>query len=762
MQKLLLILTAFISVFSAQSQIVTGNTLTPAQLVSNILVGAGVSVSNVTFNGSAANAATIQPNALDFTANNFPFSNGLYLRTAGGASVASDPDLNAITTNTITNGAILEFDFVPMGDSLVFNYMFASAEYPTYVCSGFNDVFGFFISGPGFAGPFSLGAVNIAIVPGTSIPVSINTVNSGVAGGAGNPATCAAQDPNWQSNSVFYTTIYANYSGAGFNGGTVALPALAQLICGQTYHIKLAVSNVGDTALDSGVYIEGGSFATNTVEVAVATVTGDTVVYEGCSTADLMFIRPTNQTADTLIIDYDISGTATEGTDYNNIPNPVTFLPGQDTVIISINPIADGVSDNNEFIIITAYTVTTCGDTIISIGTLYILDELLIDIVETDPTVLCASDSVPVSAVVNDPNNYLFPPFSYAWTGGQVGQNAYFPSTPPMTGTIDYYVTVTNSCGYTAVDTVTITLNQTLVVDSLTTIPADGCGNPNGVVFGYASGMTLAPGQQPLYHWDDQPNWQGGGSGGSFYDANTWTNISPGWYYFTVTDNVCSAVDSVLLGQINPPIAEFTATPIAGCNPVSVTITNTSQNASTYYWDFGDGTSATTTNMDPISITYSQTSTIQLIASQNANCTDLTSQLILVQQCGCTDPNATNYDPNANFDNGSCYYPIPAVVAPNVFTPNGDGENDIFYLTTENAVRVDMVIVNRWGNQMYEVSYNPADFINTLVPGLGYGWNGNSAAGSEAENGTYFIKYTVAGIDGTEVDGHGFLQLVRD
>lgn len=761
MQKLLLILAAFTSVFSSQAQIVTNNTLTPAELVSQILVGAGVTVSNVTFNGSLANAGILQPNALDFTANNFPFANGLYLRTAGGANVAFDPDLNAITTNTVTNGAILEFDFVPMGDSLVFNYMFASAEYPTYVCSGFNDVFGFFISGPGIAGPYSLGAINIALVPGTTVPVAINTVNSGVAGGAGNPATCAAQDPNWQSNSVYYTTVYANYSGAGFNGGTVSLPALAMLQCGQTYHIKLAVSNVGDTALDSGVYIEGGSFATNAVEVAVATVTGDTVVYEGCSTADLMFIRPSNQTTDTLIIDYGVTGTATMGADYNNIPNPVTFLPGVDTVIISINPFADGISDNNEYITITAITVTPCGDTILSTGTLYILDELLIDIVETDPTVLCASDSVPVSAVVNDPNNFLFPPFTYAWTGGQVGQSAFFPTTPPMTGTIDYYVTVTNSCGYTAVDTVTITLNQTLVVDSMVTYPADGCGNPNGAVLGYASGMTLNPGQQPFYHWDDQPNWQGGGSGGSFYDGNTWSSISPGWYYFTVTDNVCSATDSVLLGQANPPIAEFTATPTAGCNPVSVTITNTSQNASSYYWDFGDGTSTTTSNLDPINISYSQTATIQLVAYQNANCSDMMDQLIIVSECGCTDPNATNYDPNANFDNGSCYYPIPEVVAPNVFTPNGDGENEIFYLTTVNAVRVEMVIVNRWGNLMYEVTYNPADFVNTIVPGSGYGWNGSSG-GNEAENGTYFVKYTVAGIDGTEVDGHGFLQLVRD
>jgi hypothetical protein len=74
----------------------------------------------------------------------------------------------------------LEFDFVPTGDSLQFRYVFGSEEYTSYTCADYNDAFGFFLSGPGIAGPFSNGAaINIALVPGTTVPVSISTLNGG-------------------------------------------------------------------------------------------------------------------------------------------------------------------------------------------------------------------------------------------------------------------------------------------------------------------------------------------------------------------------------------------------------------------------------------------------------------------------------------------------------------------------------------------------------------------------------------------------------
>jgi gliding motility-associated-like protein len=118
------------------------------------------------------------------------------------------------------------------------------------------------------------------------------------------------------------------------------------------------------------------------------------------------------------------------------------------------------------------------------------------------------------------------------------------------------------------------------------------------------------------------------------------------------------------------------------------------------------------------------------------------------------DPLAVNYNPLANYDDGSCLYPAPTVYVPNVFTPEGDNTNDLFFLTTTNSTNIELTIVNRWGNVMYENSGpNPA-------------WDGKVASGSYAEEGVYFVKYRVEGLPGTDgnvqfLEGHGFLQLIR-
>jgi len=762
-KKLIVGFTAFLLSFTSSGQIIVQNTMTPDQLVQNVLLGFGVTASNITVNGSPANALLTQGNATFFDDNGttFPIPTGVLLSTGNGIgaigpnssgsytdnvpatpNVSTDPHLSAIASASPTNGIVLEFDFVPAGDTISFNYLFGSDEYPEFSPSTFNDAFGFFLWGPGIAGPYAqagypAGGENLAIIPGTTTPVTINNVGP-------------------SSNVAYYVD---NLGGAAYgnaiqyDGTTTLLSANATVQCGQTYHIKLAISNVGDQSYDSGVFLQANSFSSEAIQVAVATVSGDTSIYEGCSTADLSFIRPQTQLGDTLIINYDISGTAIDGTDYLPLANPIMFLPGEDTITLTIDPIADGFPDNTESVTITAITISQCGDTIISSGTIWILDSMAFDIIETDTLVQCYNDSILVSAVVNDPNDLLFPPFTYAWQGGQTGTSAYFPTTAPMTGSVDYIVTVTNSCGYTGVDTVTIDLNQTLTIDSLVQNPADGCNNPTGWVSAYVSGETNNIGQS-YYHWDDQANWDTFGSG-SFIDGTAWQDISSGWYYFTVADDVCSSQDSVFVEMDNAPQADFTLTPISGCSPVTAQMTNNSTNATNYYWDFGDGTNASVNDESSQSQTYTQTATVILVAYQNANCADTTNALISISVCGCTDANADNYDPNATVDDGSCTYPVPEVVAPNVFTPNGDGNNDIFYLDTKNAVSIEFVILNRWGNVMFEQVFDPT--LGALI-----GWNGTTPLGIDAGEGTYYYKYIAKGVNGDEIDGHGFLQLVRD
>lgn len=721
-------------------QIVVTNTQAPDALVQGVLLGNGVTATNITYNGSLVNAQQLQSNVTYFDATNttFPISRGVLLTTgnglvavgpnaAGGASqggtpiVSSDVDLNAISTAVITNGAVLEFDFIPTGDTVSFKYVWASEEYPEFAPpnGGVNDVFGFFISGPGFAGPYSNGAENIAVIPGTSIPIAINNVNA---------ITNQAYYVNNVGGAAYGTAIQ-------YDGTTVVMQAVTEVQCGQQYHIKLALCNVQDQVWDSGVFLEAESFASDAVNIAVATVTGDTTVVEGCSNAQFIFTRPISQTGDTLIVNYSIGGVATMGTDYNNMVNPVVFLPGEDTVILTLNPIQDGLNEGSETVIFTALTITECGDTIISQGVLYILDGPNLAINETDPTVYCANDSVLVSAFASGG----YPPYTYAWSyAGQTGDTAYVPIS--QNGTIDYYVTATDFCGFTGTDTITVTMNQTLAIDTMYMFEATAC-NPDGAVSGLASGIT----GQPLYNWTGPYN-----SGTFSIDATVLQNIPAGMYYFTVTDGVCSVNDSVLVTQSQPPIAQLSASILAGCDPLTVTFTNTSQNTTNYAWNFGNGQTANVNDLSSQTQTYSNSAVIQLIAFQG-NCSDTATVSISVSVCGCTDPSALNYNPAATVNDGSCAYPIPptpTVEAPNVFTPNAGEDNPIFFLTTTNAANVELTIINRWGNTVFDQS------------GSNPGWDGK-VNGVDAAEGVYFYKYTVTGLGGDKLEGHGFLQLFR-
>ena len=139
-----------------------------------------------------------------------------------------------------------------------------------------------------------------------------------------------------------------------------------------------------------------------------------------------------------------------------------------------------------------------------------------------------------------------------------------------------------------------------------------------------------------------------------------------------------------------------------------------------------------------------------LTAYDAAGCPSVTQQSITVEPCGCTDPAATNYNSTATIDDGSCFYPTPTVEAPNIITPNGDGANDIFEMDITNAVNVELVIINRWGNVMHESN------------GVNPTWDGKTPGGTPAGEGTYFYKYSATGPGESPepVIGHGFVQVV--
>jgi len=279
------ILTSFFLLFliSSKGQLVVSQTGTVAQWVQNILTGTGVSVSNVTYTGDLQSIAKFTTGA---NATTLGMTDGLILCTGNATQVAgaastfaststsggSDPLLANLITFTINDAAILEFDFVPLSDTVKFKYIFGSEEYPEFSLSSFNDVFGFFISGYNPSGGMYTNQ-NVALLPGTSTAVSIANINNGT-WGTGPCVNCSYYVNNSASPYVAYdaytTPLYATF---------LVVPCF-------TYHIKLVIGDASDAIYDSGVFLEANSFSSNTVNLSTTTTNSiDTMAIEGCNNA---------------------------------------------------------------------------------------------------------------------------------------------------------------------------------------------------------------------------------------------------------------------------------------------------------------------------------------------------------------------------------------------------------------------------------------------------------------------------------------------
>ena len=463
------------SPFNSISQITTTNLApynTPDYLVTDVLLGDGMTASNFTWQSAPDNIGYF-----DGTNANVGFDDGVLLCTGGvdfvtggfgggAANIAGDADLGQLLSEMgmggfdINNVTLLEFDFVAQSESMTFNYVFGSAEYTSFTCSSFNDVFGFFVSGPGINGPYGNDAVNIALVPGTNTPVAINTIN---AGELTDDPDCNNIDPDFESYNVYWVdNDYGGFGGgaqgpnipptpentvSGFTGFTVPLEAfITGLICDETYHIKLAIGNCLDTALDSGVFLEANSFASPAIEVSSfnseADISGNSVL-EGCGDLNLQFTRSGDMTMD-LVVELSYGGDAIMGVDYENLPDQITLPANQEDYVLPIDVFYDGIGEGIESLIITIDGLpVACSNLETQTIELSIIDqeELVVNVPEEIDTD-CFGE-VEITADVSGGVE----PYSYAWfdeNGSLIGSELSIIQDPDSS--TFFSVEVTDSC----------------------------------------------------------------------------------------------------------------------------------------------------------------------------------------------------------------------------------------------------------------------------------------------------------------------------
>jgi gliding motility-associated-like protein len=317
-------------------------------------------------------------------------------------------------------------------------------------------------------------------------------------------------------------------------------------------------------------------------------------------------------------------------------------------------------------------------------------------------TVICKGDSVQLFATGG--SNYYWQPNT-----GLSNPNISNPMASPDSTTL-YVVRIENTPGCSRTEKVLVRVNEPPKISNIG-IEASVCGNDNGQI------SITATGVNPLQY----------SIGSGFQSSNTFTNLATGNYTITILDNNgCSSDTSVFVPEINPINTLFTADPLIGTEPLFVNLYNQSTGANNYNW-FIDNNFLSNSFNETYTFDSSGVYTVTLIAYNNLpHCADTFSLQIIVHDS-------------------------LMVQVPNIFTPNGDGINDIFSIKIKGAKEIKSIFLNRWGSIVYENNINIPTNSTTIDL-----WNGRTFAGEKVPDGVYFyvieltnLKDEVKTINGT-------------
>lgn len=303
---------------------------------------------------------------------------------------------------------------------------------------------------------------------------------------------------------------------------------------------------------------------------------------------------------------------------------------------------------------------------------------------------------------------------NYTWSPG--GSTSSGVNVSPATNTT--YTVTGETAGCSATSTVEVVVNPTPTLGGTPVLDSALCGMPTGAVTGInVTGGT--PGY--TYQWYSGSTAIPGATGDSL------TNVAAGTYSVEVIDaNGCVATGGTAVFNIpgtGAVTAAITPAITQGQAPLNVTFTNASSGASGYYWNFGNGTNSTAQNPSTAVYTNAGTYTVTMLAA-NGSCWDTTMAIVIVDDA-------------------------TSIVIPNVFSPNGDGTNDEFFVANTGLTTLTCEIYNRWGQKMYTLN-SPQER-----------WDGRGLNGEQASEGTYFYILKALGTDGIAHEQEGHLTLVR-
>lgn len=483
------------------------------------LVGAGVLISNIelncpdgasgTFNGTYTNLNIDQGIVLSSGAINVLASPN----NQGGATgqippSPGDPDLDIISGGGTNDACVLEFDVVPYGDTLRFNYVFGSEEYLEFVGS-YNDAFALLLSGDNPAGG-NYNNVNIALVPNTNTPVTINNVNTDV-------------------NSEYYVdngdgTNPGPNSTVQLDGFTVPLKAKAAVIPCQTYHLKLAVADALDNVLDSSVFIEAESLGVPVVSVSATTtfttLNGYDNTVEGCIDGIITFSRE-GDISYPLTVPYELSGTATNGIDYAELSGQITIPAGESSIELYVETLEDNISEGNEILSISVSNEIACADsTIVQTAELTIEDQLPLTV--SGNVTINLGETATLAAAGGSG--------SYSWTPSNslLGANTANPTAFP-TETTTYTVTSNlGTCNYSQQVTVTVISEQPCITQVGTLAASGSPACSWETVQAAVSGQILDDSDVIVYYLHNNPNGDLNANDLMIYSNNTSGSFSLG------------------------------------------------------------------------------------------------------------------------------------------------------------------------------------------------------------------------------------------